>query len=303
MLEEYVCQNPRIGRTAKAKILQRFTSVQSVLREPDLLRQTLHRKKLFEQVWRELLDLRLDHPFEDEPPRFLGCANIAAAHWCHFKSIFSSIKNEYGFKGAYDEDIQYQGEKPTVQDYNKWLSERLLKIKESKKEVFLERIKTPDGAVFWDWDTGRIVVEEGNPDPMARGELVESRYAEEYPSIRFHFEFMDKIILGAPDGVTDEFCYEFKSTKNDFLSRFILPVARAQANLYAYFLKRPRIRVQIHILDTGELKTIEENANYSQTEAELAYFVNLLSRKQKPISPKPWKCRACEFANKCKALR
>jgi len=290
----------KIKPAIKARILQEFNSVQSVLRAPDLLEQVLGNAELSRRIWLELLDLRLSHVFDDESPRFLGCSCIAQAHWCDLKAIFTSLCKEYGFKAAYDQDVLLQGERPTIEDYNRLLSERLAHA--DNVGFTLEAIETSRGRVSWDWETGRIV-QEGIPDPRIRGELIEAHRAEQYPQIRFHFGFMDKIIIGVPDGITDEFCYEFKSTQNEFLHWYVLPVAKSQASLYAYFLKRPRIRIQIHILDTDEVKTVVQEADYAQTEAELTRFVELLSGQREAIPPRRWKCGKCEFQKYCNVSR
>lgn len=286
MLEAYLSQKPGIKPT-KIKILRQFGTAQNALRHYSQLSQALG-VKVGDRVWRDLLDIRLSRPFDDEPPRFLGCSNIAEARWCHLKAIFKCIEEEHMFKAAYDEDVPTQGVTPTVQDYNRML--------EQKKGIGTTEKR------FLDWEKEKQqLVAEGfaDLDPKWRGAIVESFHAEQYPTIRFHFEFMDKVVLGIPDGITGEFCYEFKSTRNQFLYEFVLPVARCQANLYAYFLKRPYIRVQVHILETDEIKTVMQEANYSRAEADLTEIVELLSGKRKPIPPKPWKCNTCKFATRC----
>jgi hypothetical protein len=53
------------------------------------------------------------------------------------------------------------------------------------------------------------------------------------------------VVVGIPDGVGEDFVYEFKSTKIRRLDRYVLPVTRAQANIYARLFKRQRWVVEI----------------------------------------------------------
>jgi hypothetical protein len=50
------------------------------------------------------------------------------------------------------------------------------------------------------------------------------------------------VVVGIPDGIGEDFVYEFKSTRMSYggLRRYVLPVTRAQANIYAWLFKRQR---------------------------------------------------------------
>lgn len=136
--------------------------------------------------------------------------------------------------------------------------------------------------------------------PLDRGFLDEGKYAERYPSVRYHFDWNDYVIMGIPDGITKDFCYEFKSTTNGFSAFYIKPIAIAQAQLYSYFFKRPKIRVQILTKDNGKIATIEEKADKKKAEEILRTMDGLLKEKKSAIPPKPWKCRSCGYINQCK---
>jgi hypothetical protein len=53
------------------------------------------------------------------------------------------------------------------------------------------------------------------------------------------------VVIGISDRVGEDFVYEFKSIKIRRLDRYVLPVARAQVNIYAWFFKRQRWVVEI----------------------------------------------------------
>jgi len=50
------------------------------------------------------------------------------------------------------------------------------------------------------------------------------------------------VAVGISDGIGEDFVYEFKSTRMSYggLRRYVLPVAMAQVNIYAWLFKRRR---------------------------------------------------------------
>ena len=110
------------------------------------------------------------------------------------------------------------------------------------------------------------------------------------------------VVVGMPDGITESFVYEFKKVRNRFLLRFVKPVAFAQADLYAYFFKRPKKRVQIYVEEEDVVETFEEEANIENAIETLQKFKDV-DEGHTPIPPKEWKCRKCEFREECKLLK
>ena len=88
-----------------------------------------------------------------------------------------------------------------------------------------------------------------------RGRVIQRLKAEQYPSIRWNFRWNDFVLVGVPDGITDDFVYEFKSTRSRFLLTYHKPVALAQANLGAHFFQRPNVRAQVHVMDEDRTET------------------------------------------------
>jgi hypothetical protein len=121
--------------------------------------------------------------------------------------------------------------------------------------------------------------------------------SEKYPTIRWNFPWENYVIIGKPDGITDKFIYEFKSTKDRFLLKYDKPIAFTQADLHGYFFKRNKKRVQIYIENRKE--TWEEPINIINVRNTLKYFKEI-DEGTKPYPPKEWKCRKCEFKEICK---
>jgi hypothetical protein len=134
--------------------------------------------------------------------------------------------------------------------------------------------------------------------PKRRGEIYQESRAEKYPTIRWHFPWDNYSVSGMPDGLTDDFAYEYKTTRSRFLFRFMKPVALAQADLYAHFFHRLRKRVQIEIIEEGIVETCVEAADAVRAEDTLAAFARV-DAGEPARPPKAWKCSKCNFRPSC----
>jgi hypothetical protein len=135
-------------------------------------------------------------------------------------------------------------------------------------------------------------------DPKRRGRIYQELRAEKYPTIRWNFAWGRYSVGGVPDGITDEFVYEYKTAGSRFLFRFRKPVAIAQADLYGYFFQRSQKRVQIQIIEENRIATYEEAVDAAGAEETLASFARV-DAGEPARPPKPWKCRICDFRMTC----
>ncbi|MEJ5292713.1 MAG: hypothetical protein WHS82_03865 [Candidatus Methanosuratincola sp.] len=135
--------------------------------------------------------------------------------------------------------------------------------------------------------------------PKYRGEILQDKRSEKYPTIRWNFEWGDYVVVGVPDGITDSFVYEFKTTRSEFSLYYAKPVAFTQADLYGYFFRRDMKRVQFYITGTGETKTWEKKVDKENAEKTLKSFKKTDKGGEEPIPPKEWKCKFCEFRKEC----
>jgi hypothetical protein len=135
-------------------------------------------------------------------------------------------------------------------------------------------------------------------NPLLRGKVYEALRAEKYSSIRWHFPWSRYTVGGVPDGLTTNFAYEYKTTRNRFLFNFMKPVAFAQADLYGYFFRRPKKRVQIHVIEENVTKTYEEAVDAAQAENTLTAFAQV-DAGEPARPPRAWKCGKCNFRLTC----
>ncbi|XAM00518.1 hypothetical protein OT109_03835 [Phycisphaeraceae bacterium D3-23] len=109
------------------------------------------------------------------------------------------------------------------------------------------------------------------------------------------------MLVGLPDGLTDDFVYEFKSAKNAYMARYSRPVAKTQGDLYGLFWGRPNKRIDVMLQETGEREVATDPVDRKRAEETLTKFRNGVDGK-KTRPPVAWKCRHCEYADCCRIL-
>ena len=114
-----------------------------------------------------------------------------------------------------------------------------------------------------------------------RGNLDEQLLGERYPKFRWHFDWGDYVVVGVPDGITDRFVYEFKSTKE--LKR-MKPVAERQADLYGYFFRRKYKRIQIRDVLGEKVLTFSSSIDRANAERTLEQYTAVMNGRRRSAS-------------------
>ena len=143
------------------------------------------------------------------------------------------------------------------------------------------------------------VVSFDDAPPKLRGAIYEEFLAERHPTIRWNFRWENYVVVGVPDGITDEFVYEFKTTGSEFLLGYIERSALAQGDLYGYFFRRKNKRVQVYVVDEKETVTWHEEVNEANAVSLLKAFKQLDETHEFSL-PEKWKCNRCDFKGQCK---
>lgn len=270
----------------------------------------------------------------DDTLVFVGTSNIANHWWCTQKAVFQSKSDEAVFFGVYLRDrINYArklgqiidlprkndallsiGDDISWEDLEQFLIEENGENKLEINGPTVTRIKArlgEDGETTYLISPGAtpedvevfglpesLLVRDLEVDPIFRGEIYHERYAEKYPSIRWNFRWRHFTVIGEPDGLTDDFVYEYKSTRERFLFHFVKPVAITQADLYGYFFERSKKKVQIHIISENQTETFEEEVHVKKAEGTLSAFASAVAGGV-VYRPKKWKCNKCEFKSNC----
>lgn len=208
-----------------------------------------------------------------------------------------------------DAELLAVAAKPTIEE-----RERLFKVERPRKPyaggMWVKdssgRLHAVDKKFRREYLAGRIKVDfdgfdEDEPDDRAKSEAIMRGRAEQlflsesYNTFRWHFNWRHYVVVGVPDGITDQFVYEFKSTK---ILHYQMPVAEVQADLYGYFFRRRHKRLQFHDIQHGKLLTVSGPVSRSNAQRTLRDFA-AIDAGERPIAPKPWKCKRCEYLSVC----
>ena len=261
---------------------------------------------------------------------FVGTSNVAHYYWCAMQAVFRSRREEEKFFLVYlqgrweyalelglidrlpkdDEALLAVGNEVTHR-----LIEELLKKRACQKEdsgtrtTIIEEFYNERGEKVTityphsDKEPPLISIEtaEGvriadlEEFPILRGEFLHELRGEKYPTIRWNFPWGRYVVVGVPDGITDRFVYEFKTTR---IMHFVRPVAMTQADLYGHFFNRDVKRVQILDMATQKTMTWEGPVDKNRAEGVLGDF-SKVDGGWIPRAPKTWKCQYCAFTTTC----
>lgn len=260
---------------------------------------------------------------------FVAMSNVAHYYWCGLKAVLKSRQEEPLVFASYlegrllyahrlglidklpdsDEGLLSVGGEITFDEIQECLKARrvgnrpvipvaLKMTPETKKRVLIinpdlppeERAQYEQAA-----SAEALPIADSEQFPEVRGQFLESTHAEKYPTTRWYFVWGRYVVVGAPDGITDRFVYEFKSTGNPYRMR---PIASAQADIYGYFFQRDYKRVQIYLMDKGTIETQEEKVSREQAERVLRDF-SRVDQGWLPPAPMQDKCKNCEYRHGC----
>jgi len=147
---------------------------------------------------------------------YIGMADTASWWWCGRQSILANKRMKFNFFLAHLSDrIEYSmilGYLPVESRPLEDIVPRLPELEWEDIEHVL-KIKSEDLQRVPD-EGDLLALMHGDTDARREGIRAHHRIAERYPTIRWAFKWRDFMISGVPDGITDNFVYEFKTTKN-----------------------------------------------------------------------------------------
>ncbi|HET8581267.1 MAG TPA: hypothetical protein VFL98_02260 [Candidatus Paceibacterota bacterium] len=260
---------------------------------------------------------------------FVGIANLASYYWCAMHSVLKSRADEAMFFGAYladriryskelglirslprtDAELLRVGEEITFEDVEKLLAKRPVASSDVSLDAYsfgdsnggMQMVINPNvsaerrKSLESDARRNKLKITDLEKVPIVRGNMMHWNNPEKYRSIRWNFQAGVYVIVGVPDGITDDSVYEYKTTKSDFLAGFVKPVAFAQADLYGHFFRRSKKRVQIQVIETSKTQTWEEPIDETRVGTLVHDFAQVDAGKLFPHPPKSWKCARCEI--------
>ena len=183
-------------------------------------------------------------------PIFLGCRDVAEHHYR--KARDPTYRREHQIE--YDKDVNRYGEELTLARANDRLSIAQREIgeflvvhnKSTSQEMMIDTRWNNDHSTSTRLIPKDVVENTLIGDYIELGQAAQLLYAEKLPTIRLWLHWNEYVLGGVPDGVTDDYVYEFKTTtRSDEGREEVEKRALQQARLYAYLFRRPEIRVQI----------------------------------------------------------
>jgi len=114
--------------------------------------------------------------------------------------------------------------------------------------------------------------------------MLHKKYTRNYETIRWNFDWKKHVVLGEPDGITDEYIYEFKSTQDGDSLESTKLTAELQADLYGYFFKRAIKKIQIYVVNDNTTHTFKSEVDRENAENALNFFEEI-DRGEKPTEP------------------
>lgn len=260
----------------------------------DVFREVANRiKKVSEKLLKEEKERR---NLKEEEILFLGVSNFAQFWWCGEKSYLKSLDDEKVTFECYLYDrVIYSLLLGKIKEIPE--DEKLLDIGKDLKIEEVEELIRKTKVKFYPEDLEETILE----GPLLTGKIMEKLHAEKYPTFRWFSQIGKYVIIGMPDGITSKFVYEFKTTSGDlkFIEKFVKPVAFTQADTYGEIFKRNWKKVQFYSLKDKKIYTYFDKVSKERILQTYEGFKRIEEGKL-PIPPAPWKCRKCEYINRCR---
>ena len=220
---------------------------------------------------------------------FLGAANISQINWCELYTYYKCKDEELKFMAVYFNDVV---------KYSELLNEFPLKNYKIKTLFNLDIAITVEeilSLINTNSIYGLHIIDNKPINKLEKGKNYHMTKAEQYKTVRWHLKQDDRIIIGVPDGIENDFVYEFKSTKN---VKKMKGTALLQANIYAFMFNKTDIRVQIYDYIKNELYTYEEQRNKDNM-LEILKRIENIENGNVPTNLIQYKCKGCCFRKTC----
>jgi hypothetical protein len=235
---------------------------------------------------------------------FAGLSDVAAQTFCSMKAVLGARESERMFFDAYLSDrLRYANKLGLL---GSWPQSDLEFLK-AGGDVTYEQVealqKSRYGTQSLPDETSEILpieieFEDPDADYATRGDVFEQFCAEKYHQFRWNFPYGRYVFLGIPDGITNDFVYEFKSGSKGRFRPERTTEATVQGDLYGYFYRKKMKRV--HVYTSDDRRIVSHNSFVDEGNA-VKYLKNFarVDAGEMPKLPSPGKCRSCDFKDTC----
>lgn len=176
-------------------------------------------------------------------------------------AIENMKKNELDKFGAYFWDrIEYSLKLNLVKIFPKNNLE-LLKIGDNLKFENIIKFKSIKNEIDEKEKIELLNKIKENLNPLIRGNIAEKLFAKKLETIHFYNEYKNLIFTGEPDGITQDYVYEFKSHKNIYLANKYLESAKLQADIYCLCFNKKTKIIEQYIMSLKKSKQYKFDFN------------------------------------------
>jgi len=240
---------------------------------------------------------------------FAGLSDVSAQTFCSMKAVLRARESEAMYFSAYLRDrLYYANELKTLERWPR-SNAKLLQVGQS---IIFEQVEAIEKSNYGnkalpnetsevrtlDDDALEFEVEGADTEYAKRGIKAEFLHAERYHSFRWHFPYGRYVFLAIPDGITNDFVYEFKSGSKARWRGERMKEAAVQADLYGYFYGKRLKRIQVYTSDDRRRESKNSSVDEENAIRYLKNFARVDSGEM-PKLPAPNKCRSCDFVASC----
>jgi CRISPR/Cas system-associated exonuclease Cas4 (RecB family) len=235
---------------------------------------------------------------------FAGFSDVSAQVFCSMKAVLRARESEKMYFRAYLKGRLYYANE--LRALERWPRSNigLLQVIQSITFEQVEALEKPHyGDHPLPGETSEILpleikIKGPNVDYATRGDVLEFFCAERYHKFMWHFPYGRYVFLAIPDGITNDFVYEFKSGSNARFRPERTTEAVVQGDLYGYFFRKRMKRVQVY---TSDDRRRESRNSLVDEENAVKYLKNFarVDGGEMPKLPSPGKCRSCDFVASC----
>jgi len=233
---------------------------------------------------------------------FVSAGDISKFYWCPMQTHFTLIENEVKkFAGYLKDKIEYSTK---LEKYNKVPNNysELLEIGDNLvlNDVFklLKRVEYSNIVNENDiWQAKKNL--KGCKLPIKRGHYLEIIHAKKYPKIHWFIKYKNLIFTCEPDGITDDFVYEFKSSKNRYFSKQSTLKAKLQADIYCLCFDMKKKIIDNFIISENKIESITEAFNIKNLDLVIEEMKKIIAGNLPHPPKEKFKCKSCRYKDKC----
>jgi len=246
---------------------------------------------------------KVNFGFKKDDLVFISAGDFSRFYWCPMESYLSCKENELiKYFGYLKDKIEYTIKLNKLEKIPK-TEQELIKIgmNLTLNEIFilLKRKEYYNNVSPEEIEIAKTKLKTETKQQI-KGIYLEIIHAKKMPKIHWVKKYKNFIFTCAPDGIDEDYVYEFKSSKNSFFGDLNLNKAKLQADLYGICFNKKFKLIEQLILTTNKLNIIKEKINLNEVNRVILEFNNILKGKL-PKSPKEeFKCKVCKYKNICK---